>query len=169
MFKRFMILILCFGVAILFTTISFSQDDPATADDKKVEDKADDVKDEGLKEATSEDEAEKIGAGPEAKIYFDGTTTFINSQVKFKLTAKDNLFTDKIEYKIDSGEVKEYGDTFSIPDEGPNLASNFGFPFIWFKIIVSASSSRECPVARIVNFCSLAFLLRSHLFNIEQT
>lgn len=143
MVKRLMVLLLCLGVAILFTTLSFSQDEPAKADDKKAEDKAD----EGLKEAEKEGEAEKIKAGPEAKVYFDGTSTFVNSQVQFKLTSKDNLFTDKIEYKINGGEIKAYENPFTIPDEGIHVITYYSIDKIGnkedektYKVIVDNTS-----------------------------
>jgi hypothetical protein len=129
MMRRLMVLLLCLGVAILFTTLSFSQDEPAKADDKKAEDKAD----KGLKEAEKEGEAEKIKVGPEAKVYSDGTSTFVNSQVQFKLTSKDNLFTDKIEYKINGGEVKAYESPFSIPDEGIHVITYYSIDKIGNK------------------------------------
>ncbi len=121
MLKRLMIVLLCLGVAILFTDLSFSQDEPVTGEDKKVEEKSD----EDLKEAKKEAEVEPIKVVAEAKVYFDGKTTFVNSQVQFKLTSKDNLFTDKIEYKINEGEVKVYEGPFSLADEGTHLIAYY--------------------------------------------
>ena len=135
MIKRFLIIVLCLTVTIFLASVIFSQDDPTPTDEKKVEDTEDkskddatkegEKKDEGSKEAESEDEAEKIEKSTqqtlEAKTFFDGIKTYVNSKVQFKLSSKDNLLTDKMEYKIDTGEAKAYEGPFSIAEEGKHV------------------------------------------------
>ncbi len=134
MFKRLMLIMLCLSVAILFSSTTFSQDKPTPADEKKVEDKAADVKKEPAPDAKKEAEAEKLkGTTIEAKTYVDGANVYVNSKVKFKLTTKDNFLKDRIEYKIDNGEVKKYDAPFTLPDEGTRVITYYGVDSIGNK------------------------------------
>lgn len=139
MFKRFLVVILCCTLTLLFSANSFSQEEkPTTTDEKAVEDKADESKDEPKeeeekteeaekeKEASPEDQPSKIEGGAlEAKTFFDGLNTFVNSKVLFKLSSKDNLMADKIHYKLDAGEIKTYESPFSISTEGKHSISYY--------------------------------------------
>ena len=61
-----------------------------------------------------------------AKSYSDGDKVFVNSSVKFKLSSVDNLEVDKIQYQINSSEIKSYETPFVIEDEGKHLIKYFG-------------------------------------------
>ncbi|HNR90467.1 MAG TPA: hypothetical protein PKM65_19175 [Spirochaetota bacterium] len=150
MLKRLMVITLCLSIAILFSSQIFSQDQPTISDDKKAEDKAKPAdqpkKDEPPKEAAAEKPADKSGVAMEAKMYTDGINWYANSQVQFKLTTRDNLFVDKLEYRIDNGEVKKYDAPFTIPQEGIHFISysatdRFGNKELekMYKIIIDAT------------------------------
>ncbi len=123
MLRKIMICAFCLALAVLFTNISYSQDDPATTDEGlQTEEEAGEMTEgEGV-----EGEEAVVEVKPDARTYSDGQKVFVNSQVKFKLTAKDNFLTDRIEYKVNDGEVKVYDAPFSIDQEGQHMIKYYG-------------------------------------------
>ncbi len=120
MLKRFTVLILCLSFALFVSTLSFSQDQPAATEEKKTEDMAGD-------EVVAKDAAAASAISAlQAKTYYDGVTTYANSKVLFKLTTKDNVMTDKIEYRIDDGALAVYQEPFVIDTEGKHIITFFG-------------------------------------------
>jgi hypothetical protein len=120
MLKRFTILILCLSFALFVSSLSFSQDQPAATEEKKTEDMAGD-------EVVAKDAAQPTAISAlQAKTYFDGVTTYANSKVLFKLTTKDNVMTDKIEYRIDDAALALYQNPFAIDAEGKHIITFFG-------------------------------------------
>lgn len=123
MLKRLLTLGLCLGVALFLTSYSFSQ--TGAKEEKKAEEMAgDETIEPGEKKATETTKAEY--AALQAKTYFDGISTFANSKVLFKLTAKDNILVDKIEFKIDNGALQTFGEPFSISSEGKHTIAFYG-------------------------------------------
>jgi hypothetical protein len=61
-----------------------------------------------------------------AKVYYDGKNTFVNSSVQFRLSSKDNVALDKIEYRINNSGTKVYDKPFIINAEGKNVISFYG-------------------------------------------
>ncbi len=121
MLRKIMIGAFCLALTVLFTNITYSQDDPATTDEGiQTEEEAGETA-EGV-----EGEEAVVEVKPDARTYSDGKKVFVNSQVKFKLTAKDNFLTDRIEYKINDGEVKVYDTPFSIDQEGKHMIRYYG-------------------------------------------
>ncbi len=120
--------ILAIFVLFTFSSLSLSQDKPATGDKKEAvdpnkvpgeakEDKAaEDVK--AMDKSETKKEVPAQSPALSAKTYFDGYITFVNSLVLFKLTSKDNILEDKIFYKIDKGDFTIYSDPFSVKEEG---------------------------------------------------
>ncbi len=120
MLKRFTILVLCLSFALFVSSLSFSQDQPAATEEKKTEDMAGD-------EVVAKDAAQPTAISAlQAKTYFDGVTTYANSKVLFKLTTKDNVMTDKIEYRIDDAALALYQNPFAIDAEGKHIITFFG-------------------------------------------
>ncbi len=64
----------------------------------------------------------------QARAYFDGVTTYANSKVLFKLTTKDNVMTDKIEYRIDDAALALYQNPFAIDAEGKHIITSWNGP-----------------------------------------
>ncbi|MCU0848199.1 MAG: hypothetical protein MUD12_09955 [Spirochaetes bacterium] len=142
-----MIVAICLTIGIFFTTKSFSQDDPAaTTTEKKVENatdetkeavKDDKAKDTTVKDATTKDASADSGKSAvsvaKAKTFCDGKNMFVNSKVLFRLYSKDNKEVDKIEYKIDGGEVKIYDSPFVIEQEGKHVIHYYGIDKIGNK------------------------------------
>ncbi|HSV97211.1 MAG TPA: hypothetical protein VLM75_09775 [Spirochaetota bacterium] len=120
MLKRFTILILCLSFAIFASSPSFSQGSPAAKEEKKTMDMAGD-------EAVKKDAAMSSAISAlQAKTYYDGVTTYANSKVLFKLTTKDNVMTDRIEYRINDGALALYQEPFVIDNEGKHIIVFFG-------------------------------------------
>ncbi|HPI14724.1 MAG TPA: hypothetical protein PL135_08920 [Spirochaetota bacterium] len=120
MLKRFTVLILCLSFALFVSTLSFSQDQPAATEEKKTEDMAGD-------EVVAKDAAAASAISAlQAKTYYDGVTTYANSKVLFKLTTKDNVMAEKIEYRIDDGTLAVYQEPFAIDSEGKHIIAFFG-------------------------------------------
>ncbi len=120
MLKRFTILILCLSFALFVSSLSFSQDRPAATEEKKTEDMAGD-------EVVAKDAVKSSAISAlQAKTYYDGVTTYANSKVLFKLTTKDNVMTDKIEYRVDDGALALYQAPFVIDAEGKHIITFFG-------------------------------------------
>jgi hypothetical protein len=165
MLKRFFIIILCLGFALCMSTRSFTQDNPMGAEDKKIDTTAkdtapaEDKKIDTTAKDTAPAEDKKIDttakdtapAVPtklaltaiQAKTFFDGINTYANSKVLIKLNSKDNILLDKVEYKINNGELKLYANPFSIADEGKYSIVYFGTDKIgnkedekYFKVII---------------------------------
>lgn len=118
MLKRFIIVVLCLGIALCLSSITFSQGKPKATEEKKVED-------------MTGDEAVKPGAAPGsaalyAKTFFDGVTTYANSKVQFKLNTRDNVLTDRIEYRLDDGAAQVYSAPFTISVEGKHSIIYYG-------------------------------------------
>ena len=120
MLKKLLIISFCFVVGVVFSTLSFSQDDPAATDPAAVEDTTTDkaAGDTGTEGGTA--------TGPEAKTYYNGENTYVNSSVQFKLQAKDNIALDKIFYRVDNNEIQEYQNPFTIANEGIHNVSYYG-------------------------------------------
>ena len=99
----------------------------------------------------------------QAKVFYDGIHTYVNSAVQFRLSSKDNVSLDKIEYKINNGNTQVYNSPFTIGNEGKNIISFYGVDKIGnkedvkiFKIVVDGSApgtviSTDKAVARINN------------------
>lgn len=135
MLRKLTTLVFCVMVGIFFTSISFSQEQPVKTDDSKKEDAA--KKDDAVKiddAAKKDDTAKKDDKQPEAagvstieaKSFFDGFTTYVNSKVKFKLSSTDNIEVEKIEYKIDGGPISAYQNPFSVDQEGRHAIYFYG-------------------------------------------
>lgn len=141
MLKRVAILFISLCIAIFFTSIPFAQEKPATT------------------EATS---AEAAGTQEvKAKVYYDGTNTYVNSSVQFRLSSKDNVLLERIEYRINNSETMVYSQPFTIAAEGKNIISFYGVDKIGnkedvkvFKIVVDSSApqlivSADKPVTKV--------------------
>ena len=125
MSKRLLTLVLCLGVALFLNSYTFSQEKTEAKEEKKAEEMAgDETIEPGEKKATETTKAEY--AALQAKTYFDGISTFANSKVLFKLTAKDNILVDRIEFKIDNGALQTFGEPFNIPSEGKHAIAFYG-------------------------------------------
>ncbi|MBN1534667.1 MAG: hypothetical protein JXA20_18500 [Spirochaetes bacterium] len=119
MYKRLSIIVFCIVVGIAFSTISYSQDDPATTETKEIESTDTGTADTGTTEPGTV-------VSPDAKVYYLSGNIFANAKVQFKLQAKDNLLLDKIMYRIDSGDYQVYQNPFLIETEGNHLISYYG-------------------------------------------
>ncbi len=129
MFKRLFIISISMMIGMMFNGTAFTQDDPSTTEPVVAEDVADESTP-GLV-----DETKKTGPSSEgsattlastAKSFTNGKTTFVNSKVRFKLTADDDLAIEKIEYKINDGAEVLYQEPFSIASEGYHTIRYFG-------------------------------------------
>jgi hypothetical protein len=101
------------------SSYSFSQGKPGATEEKKVEDMA------GEEAIAPGEKAKTEFKALQAKTFFDGVSTFANSKVLLKLETKDNIMTDKIEYKIDAGAYAAYTAPFNITDEGRHTVTYF--------------------------------------------
>lgn len=126
MLKKLFVFSICVSIGIFFTSLAYSQDEPAktdpaktenTTDEKKSEVK-DDVKKEEAVKTDTETKGEQTNLAVTAKAYSDGKTIFVNSKVLFKLTATDDLAIDKIEYKVDDAAPVTYQNPFALDKEG---------------------------------------------------
>ncbi|MGQ9843784.1 MAG: OmpL47-type beta-barrel domain-containing protein [Spirochaetota bacterium] len=94
--------------------------------------------------ASSEVKKEEIAtAALKAVSFNNGVSTFVNSKVKFELTSKDNVATDKILYKLNADNELEYKEPFAIYEEGKHLISYYAIDKVGnkedpksFKVIV---------------------------------
>ncbi len=149
MIKRLFLVAVCFAIAILLYPLAFSQT-PAPSEEQQVTAEKQGAKAEAPKEQTTapaqqaqpaqvdaaktaqpdaakEAPAQPIVTGPaEAKVFTQDTNTYVNAKVKFKLTTRDNFIADKIEYRIDGGDVQTYQNPFSIAAEGKHVISYYG-------------------------------------------
>ncbi|HQP49914.1 MAG TPA: hypothetical protein PKX12_14405 [Spirochaetota bacterium] len=137
MLKKLLLITMCLAVAILLYPLAYSQT-PAPSEEQKVageqadtggakqETPAQTETQPALQEATQEPQAEIVKAGAEARTFVQGINTYVNSQVKFKLTAKDNLLADKIEYRLNDSEVQVYQEPFNLPVEGKQVITYYG-------------------------------------------
>jgi hypothetical protein len=122
----------CCVIAVSFTSISsFSQDKPTPTEDKEIEelpgDKA--VKDDIKKPADAPKKAGEVKSTDstlEAKTFFDGSNTYVNSKILFKLFSRDNFLADKIEYKVDAGATVTYEKPFPLTEEGKHVIAFYG-------------------------------------------
>jgi len=118
MSKKLSIIVFCFIIGIFFSAISYSQNDPATTDDKGV--KATDAGEKGTaKEGTTV-------VAPDAKVFMLNGNLFVNNKVQYKLQSKDNFLLDKIMYRIDGGEYLVYANPFTIDTEGNHTIGYYG-------------------------------------------
>lgn len=93
---------------------------------------------------SSEVKTEEIAtAALKAVSFNNGVSTFVNSKVKFELTSKDNVATDKILYKLNADSELEYKEPFSIYEEGKHVISYYAIDKVGnkedpksFKVIV---------------------------------
>lgn len=141
MLKKLLLITMCLAVAILLYPLAYSQT-PAPSEEQTVAgEQADTSTPAGtqqqeapaqtetqpaLQEATQEPQAEIVKAGAEARAFVQGVNTYVNSQVKFKLTTNDNLLSDKIEYRVNDGEVQIYQDPFNLATEGKQVITYYG-------------------------------------------
>jgi hypothetical protein len=142
MLKRIFILSLCCFIALAFSTVSFSQEEPAeteeTMEDAAVTPDTESPESEELsKEEVIATDAEKAAS------HFDGLNHYVNSRVKFELSVKDNLLADKVMYKIDEEEEKVYESPFRLMEEGKHNISYYGVDRVgntedmkYFKVVV---------------------------------
>jgi hypothetical protein len=66
-----------------------------------------------------------ITADKRSRVYSDGINTFINRYVLFTLASSDNIFKDKIYYKINNGSESLYEKPFTIETEGTHRISYY--------------------------------------------
>ena len=149
MLKRFTAIIFSLVFVASVATVALAQDagaegTPAVAADAdnpqtqpKVEEKIEPAK-ESITEDTNENEnteatkVEKVDKVDEpvkkivAKIYTKDGKNFVNQSVKFKLKSSDNVELDRVEYKLDGGEIVKYSEPFSIEKEGKHSVSYYG-------------------------------------------
>jgi hypothetical protein len=105
------------------------------------EEKAAEEKSAAVTEAKQEPEASKVNAGTtqvqgatvasgtsssQAAIFQQGPNMYASPKVKFRLYTTDNIFADKIEYRIDNGDVKVFAEPFAIEQEGKHVISYNG-------------------------------------------
>ena len=142
MLKRIFILSLCCFIALAFSTVSFSQEEPAETEEL--------MEDEAVTPDTESPETEEISKeeviatnAEKAASHFDGLNHYVNSKVKFELSVKDNLVADKVMYKIDDGEEQNYQEPFNLTDEGKHTISYYGIDRVgnkedmkYFKVVV---------------------------------
>jgi len=107
-------------LTLFISSFSFSQD--AVTDDRPIvtEDKAADV--EGKKEAGAKT-AEY--ASVKAAVYDDGLATYINSRVKYDITATDNALTDKSFFKVNESPEATFEKPFNLETEGKNVITYY--------------------------------------------
>ncbi len=142
MLKRIFILSLCCFIALAFSTVSFSQEEPAETEET-MEDAAviPDTESPESEELTKEEviatDAEKAAS------HFDGLNHYVNSKVMFELSVKDNLLADKVMYKINGDEEMVYESPFRLTEEGKHNISYYGVDRVgnredmkYFKVVV---------------------------------
>jgi hypothetical protein len=116
-------------IGMMYSFTAFTQNDPSTTDPVVTEDVADTSKP-GLIDETKKtepvSESSTTTLATNAKSYSNGKTTFVNSKVRFKLTADDDLAIEKIEYRINGGTDALYESPFSIETEGYHTIRYFG-------------------------------------------
>ena len=139
--KRSITILLSLFVIISFNSFSLSQDKTATGDKKTATDTTktgettnmnelkEDKETKDTKGITRDDVTKEESAqSPKqnAKVYFDGYVTYVNSLVMFKLSSKDNVtLEDKIFYKIDKSEFATYNGPFAVKEEGTHLITYY--------------------------------------------
>jgi hypothetical protein len=104
---------------LMVTGVSYTQNQPAADDaaaetvvtDEAIPAEADPIKKEDVIFASKQG----------AKAYFDGYNTFINTKVLFELSTSDNIFEDKVFYKLNDSEEIEYKAPFNIEEEGKTI------------------------------------------------
>ena len=133
MLKKSVLFIFCLALAMLIYPMAWSQQ-PVPSEEKAAEEKS-----AAVTEAKQEPEASKVNIQTQpgatvatgtssslAAIYQDGANTYANPKVKFRLFTTDNIYADRIEYKIDNSDVKVYSEPFSIEQEGKHVISYNG-------------------------------------------
>lgn len=123
--KKYGILVLAIFMSVTLIGSLFAQEDAESIDEspsieefaeEPVEMDADDGKPARVDPLRQQDVVYESGAG--AKTYFDGYNTYVNSQVRFELRTTDNIYEDRIYYKVNDGEEIEYTEPFTIQEEG---------------------------------------------------
>ncbi|MCX7679157.1 MAG: hypothetical protein N2316_08040 [Spirochaetes bacterium] len=147
MHTKSVIFIVCALVVIALSPIAFSQQ-PVQSEEKVAREQP--SQSPAVIEAKPESEASKISMvapASVAAIYLQGLNMYVNPKVKFKLTTNDNIYADKIEYRVDSGEVKVFSEPFSVEQEGPHAITYWGVDKIGnkedpksYKFIVDATA-----------------------------
>jgi hypothetical protein len=164
MYKRLSIIVFCIVIGIAFSTFSYSQDDPATTENKEVQ-----VTD------TSKTETGTV-VSPDAKVYYLSGNIFANSKVQFKLQAKDNLLLDKIMYRVDGGEYQAYQNPFLIETEGNHQISYYGVDKIGnmeeaklFRVIIDTTAPEITVTnnSQVINANGKYYISKSFTFTIE--
>ena len=129
MSKKLLIISISMALGMMYGGIAYTQGEPATTQPVVTEDTPDASKS-GLVDETKKVETVVEGssasAASNAKTYTDGKTTFVNSKVRFKLTADDDLAIDKIQYRINDGSLSDYASPFAIEQEGYHTITYFG-------------------------------------------
>ncbi len=137
MLKKISIFAICLIVAVLIVPMAYSQQ-PVPSEEQAAEEQVapdkqvtPDQKVPAVIDAQKEPEAETVkiaGAtsAAQAAIYVHGLNTYANPKVQFRLFTADNIYADKIEYRINDGEVKVYAEPFKIEQEGKYTISYNG-------------------------------------------
>jgi hypothetical protein len=132
MSKKLLIISISMALGMMYAGIAYTQNEPATTEPAASEDTADESKPALVDETKTTGTVKTVEEGsssalaPAAKSYTDGKTTFVNSKVRFKLTADDDLAIDKIQYRINDGELAVYESPFAIEKEGYHTISYYG-------------------------------------------
>ncbi len=160
MLKKSVLFIVCLIVGLAVYPLAYSQQpvpsEEKTATEQPQQKAAEQPADKAatqspaVTDAKQEPEAAKVSVvttSSQAAIYVQGLNMYVNPKVKFKLSATDNIYSDKIEYKIDNGEVKVYAEPFNVEQEGPHAISYWGIDKIGnkedaksYKFIVDATA-----------------------------
>ena len=162
MLKKSVLFISCLALALLIYPMAYSQQ-PVPSEEKAAEGTTqkgstavteENKASAAVTEAKKEPEASKVAiettagvSATQAAIYTQGLNTYVNPRVKFRLFTTDNIFADKIEYKIDAGEVKVFAEPFSVEQEGKHVIAYNGVDKIGnredaksYRIIVDATA-----------------------------
>lgn len=152
MMKKFLMVAMCFAIAVLLYPFAFSQTPVPSQEQQVTEEQKAPATQPAAQEtgqaaqpaqsaqpaqpaqpvvpdATPESPATRIsttGTTVEGKVFVQDTNTYVNSKVKFKLCSRDNFLADKIEYRIDGSDVKVYDSPFNLAEEGKRVISYYG-------------------------------------------
>ncbi len=133
MLKKSVLFVICLGVALMIYPMAYSQQpvpsEEQAAEEKAPEKKAEEKTSPAVSDARQEDEARPVSivtTSSQAIVYVQGLNTYVNTKVKFRLFTTDNVYADKIEYKLDGGDVKVYSEPFSVEQEGKHIITYNG-------------------------------------------
>jgi len=137
MLKKSVLFIICLGVALMIYPMAYSQQ-PVPSEEKAAEEKtaqpaaeqkAVEQPSPATTDAKKEAEAQPVSiatTSSQAIVYVQGLNTYVNPKVKFRLFTTDNIYADKIEYKLDNGDMKVYAEPFSVEQEGKHVITYNG-------------------------------------------